>query len=837
MSNLGNYPSNYLIYNEEVTKNLNVVVQIEGVPQLITFVPIFKRIRYGDPDIHYGDAGLVYGGLVQYKSSAFMSILSLDSNLIISQTVEPEQGKGSVSTLTLVLIDKDSFVTNLVTPGNVVDELMGNKLVTIKIGYQQTSYPEDYFTAFRGYVSSIQYTPGKYYLQLSDATSKQRAQVFYSGTTEVTSDVAPTDTTINTVSTVDFFQPILGPNGQYDPAITPYIIVNSEVIQYPNDNTGLGSTSFNFLTRGARGTIAATAAIGDAVAASIQIQDNGIDMALKIMLSGWNGPWLTGQPVLSIQNTMSVGNLPNGMLFPVGVDVSDQYGLTVGDYITVSGSTAGNDGTYVIQTIEDLNDGTNNFIRTTTPFPNPEFPATTVQLAFRSQYDTYPVLCGLMMKPTEVDVAQFQQIKNFFFYQAEYTYQFYITDREDGKSFIEDEIIFPFGCYAITRYGRLSITVTKPPIANEKLPVLDQTSVLQPNNISVERSVNNRKYFNEIQYRFDVLDDGSTFTNVQAIIDTESLSNVDISSVLPIESKGLRSSLNAQKVINRQGTFLINRYKTGAILIKMKTNWRVGSIIETGDTVLITDQGGLQIANMTTGVRDLGQQLFEVIGRSYDIKNGSVDLQLLGNLNYLVSDRFCTISPSSMIQPGSTTTRIQINDSFGGLYPQEEYKKYSNLNGAGLRIHTRDYTTFNETTNLVGFDSVNKNIMIISPALSVAPPAGYIVDIIEYPNTVHKFDQAILKLLYDFVDPSVAVVSGISATQFTVSSGDALLFQLKLTVLVHNIDYSVLSTEVLVTDISGTTITVSPGFGFTPDNTMTVELIGFPDGGGPYRIL
>lgn len=904
---MADYSPNYLAYNGQVTKKLNVVMAIDGITTLFTLQSPLKQPVYGDPTITYGEAGLYYGEGVPYPSSQFLNCISLESNLTVGQTIEPEQGRGNVATMTIVMVDINQQITKLVSPGILVDEPLGNRLVTIKLGYQETSYPNDYVRIFVGYITSTKYAGGKWFLQLSDSTAKQRAQIFYSGTTSLISDVTAGATLIPVVQTQDFFQSIPGPDGAYDSSLLTYIQIDDEVMKYNpvsgivsapfftfvvsganatagatysnngfvftvintivagsvlfcsgtgsplstgtlTKTSGTGDATISFsasaasgtgaftVTRGQRGTAAAAHTNTTNVINTFQLQGNGIDLALKMMLSGWDGPFVTGITCLAIQDTLGAGLVTNSLLFDASIDVIDKFGLVIGDWLTISGSSFGNNGSYKIGAFGSLNGGTNNQILIATSFPADESPATNVLIAFRSQYDTLPINMGLKMSPMDVDVPTWVSIKNLFFSQTIYSLQFYITDRTDGKSFIEKEIMLPFGCYTINKFGRLSMTASKPPIAGATLSILDKTTVLDPANISIERATNGRSYFNEIQYRYDVLDDNSTFTNVNTL-DAGSTSLIQITSVLPIESLGMRTSLNAAQLIQNRGIYLLNRYKNAAVEINLVCNWKAGSIIETGDIVLLNDNGDLQIPNFVTGVRNLGSQLFEVIDRKYDIKAGRVSLTLLGNIAYQSSDRFGSIAPSSNVGTGSTTTRVLIQDSYGALYPGNEQQKWIPIIGTKVVIHSPNYTTYNQTSTLIGFDPTNPYIMILSPALSLAPSAGYIVEVNTYPNNTDATDSALDKLLWSYIDPTVSVVTGVSGTQFTVSSGDAAKFVVNQPVIVHNATYSVLSLECLVQSIVGTTITLASNLGFTPNNTYKVELIGFIDGGGPYRIL
>ena len=164
------YPDNYLLTNAESSKNLVVVVQIDGVPDLITSGPLFTTIRYGDPGINYGDPGIIYGGLRRVEN--VKPYLSLNGSLTISQKIEPEQGKGAITMLTLPFIDKDGYFSKLISPGVVVDEPLGNKFIRVYLGYQNNSFPEDYFCVLRGYMTATTYQPSKVMIQMSDPNVK-----------------------------------------------------------------------------------------------------------------------------------------------------------------------------------------------------------------------------------------------------------------------------------------------------------------------------------------------------------------------------------------------------------------------------------------------------------------------------------------------------------------------------------------------------------------------------------------------------------------------------------------------------------------------------------------
>lgn len=827
------YPSQYVALNTSQTKNLGLAIEIEGVPDVLTNTFLFTAVKYGDPGIVYGLPDLVYGAL--RNISNVKPLISLEQTITLQQKIEPEQGRGAISTISISFVDANGYMTNLVTPGMVVDELLGNKLCLFRIGYTNSSYPSDWFTVFRGYVTSITSGPGVVTLQFSDANVKKRQSIGFVNTSTLTGTINSVVTTFSVVNADSYFHHILDVNGAFDTAIKTYAQIEDEVMEY--GSTGISGNTFT-VTRGSRNTAAVAHNAGESALNTAQLTDNCINLALKIMLSGWNGPCIEDIGAQTLGNTLDVLN-PITNVILLNQDAMVDLGLTPGDQVTVTGSTMGNDGSYIIQTIEDNDFGTGRMLIIDTNL-TPESPATGVELSFRSKYDTLPIGLGLRMTMKEVDVETHETIRDLFFSTDQFRIQLYLQEvTQNAKSLIEYQCLLPYGIYSITRFGRVSCGVTKPPLASDKLIYLNETNILNPEQISIQRAINTRRFFNIIQYQYDQQDDGSYKTTI-AIIDSESLTTTNIQQALPIQADGVKSLLGGDIALQARGKFLLNRYKKGAFEINLKTNWEAGSLIEVTDPVVLQDNGTLKISNFSTGERDLGVQLFEVIQRTIDLRNGNVALTLLSNLGASVTDRFATISPSSDVVAGSTTTEIKIEDSYGALYPGNEKRKWQGLEGQLIRVHSQDYS-FDEVVGFLGFNPTDDYKMVVDPPLSTPPLPGYIVDIDNYPTSTDASEAAIYKLLFCHLDPTLTVVTGTSDTVFDVSLGDAAVLNVGAPILIHNSSYSIFSPEVTVTDVTGTTVTVGSSLGFTPAVGQKIELVGFkdfgPNSGGPYRLL
>jgi hypothetical protein len=820
-----NYPSNFTALNSSQSKNLNIVLAIDGLAVTFSLQQTYKRVAYGDPGITYGLPGLVYGGL--YIDQSSYPYISSESSLSIQQRLEPEQGRASISQLSIVLIDKDGYVSKLVSPGGgVLTEILGQS-VKIYVGYQNSGYPGDYYVAYQGIITTVTTQAGRITLGFGDANQKRRQAAFKLAKASLQTAITGSPTTIYT-DTTNFYQ--IGNTGidPLDLNVKCYLKIDNEVIQYGRIPFSGQVTN---LTRGSRGTVSADHAAGVDILNTIQIEGHPLTIALKIMLSGWNGPYLSGQTFQAL-GTNGTSSLANAILIDSTKDAVLDYGLSVGDFVTVTRP----DSTFTTYTITAIESGQglqNRVLRTDLPTAYVAA-ATGYTLAFRSQFDTLPVLAGLKMSPQDIDVAAHISIRDTYLIDASYYMQVYIQSQQTGKEFIEQQLFLPIGCYSLTRFGKLSVNITKTPIASSTLVFLTPDNIIDAEQITQTRSMNNRKFFNQIQYNYDQ-DDSGKYTSVYRALDTDSLNQIGILNLLPISSNGLKSSFGASALISSVSTKLLNRYRRAASEIKLKVNFGTGAQIEVGDVVALKDNGNLKITNFANGSRNIGITLYEVIDKTTDIKSGLVTLGLISGEFGSAADRFGTISPSSVVTTGSSTTSVRVLASYGASLEQSKWQDYI---GQPVVVRDPDWTTVTQVT-LTGIDTATTPIALtVSPALASPPAAGYIVDIPTYPDTTIAAQNAAYKAIHAFMDPSVACLAGGSTQSFKVSLTDITKFVVGAVLLIRDTTWSAISPEVSVVAVNATTgtVTVSASLGFSPGSGYYAEIVGFKDGGAGYRV-
>lgn len=826
----------YETLNASGNKPLVFVLKIEGLDYIISTGIVGTKLRYGYPGIEYGDPGLTYGCIVPwggltaagtYDPNKQKPYLNLDkSGMVISQKIEQWEGKSSVSTLSFVLTDVNQEMLALSSPGVELSDILLKKC-ELWVGFEESSYPEDYIRVYRGFVSSFRHEPGLITLGTSDPNLLRRQKLWEESKTYLTGAINNSVTTIPVSSTTGFYKLINAPgSASPEPGHQIGIKIDDEIMTYTVDP---GTNQFTGVTRGALGTLANPHNADANVTPVFYMEGNPLRLACKLMLSGWGGvPFVSGVEAQSFRYTGDPVALYLDGAVNVGVDLVATYGLAIGDVVTTTGATNGanNVTEAVILEFRSLNGIENSVVILDAPLVTEL--TTSAVMAFRSQFDVYPIECGVKMTPDDVDTQRHIDTANQFLIDEVAYFKFTIIEEEDSaKDFIEKELYAPAGAFSLTRGGRLSVVVTAPPLPQSTVLTIDDQNVLNADKAITERAVNTRKFYNVIAFSYDHdAIDGEFFT-VEKFIDSNSLVQIPFKEYIDIESRGMRTDENAQALTDRMTRRTFERYGRAAETIQFKSTWGVGALLEAGDIVLVDDQGDLLFPDLATGTRGIPLQLWEVLEKSLDLKTGQASVTLINGTGAEVFDRYGTISPSSVIESGISTTQFRLErDSFGALFPDREYKKWEDYVGLNIAVLSWDYTTYEETT-LLSIDPIDQYKITVAPPLSFTPSAGMIMNLAEYSTSPDKNEQGLVKLAHAYLSPVVAVVSGASTTQFDVGGGDVSKFWVGGLVRVHDADYTLESDEVEVTNISGTTITVSPAMAFTPSASQLVTGIGF----------
>lgn len=820
------------LLSQKVNIQQQIALQIDGIDLIFGSAPIFKFWRIGDDGVEIGQDNLVIGGVIEEENSRAYISLNGTTNNIQQQLEVTEGGSGSIQKFNVQLVDKDQEVTRTLTPGQVVEDPLGRD-ATIYISFAGGSFPEDYIRLFQGTIDQLESGPGFWKVEVAHPQQLTRVDLFEKIQTETTSAISAGAATIPLATTTN----LLLPDGDN---LRTAVRIDDEIIEY----TGISGTDLTGCIRGVEGTTAASHDSEASADSFYILEGQPLDLALKVMLSQANSTY-ADRDVSKFVRIDTGETLDDAVIF-TNDNLQEELGLVEGDLVTITGATNGaNNVSSAVIT---------GFVPTTAGLAVVlggeglvEETDTSAVASFGSQFNTLPVTlggssAGCDMKPSQVDVAQHLRLENLFSSQQP-DLKIYIKDTVKAGDLIIKELYKPAGYFQVPRKGRYSTNLSIPPLALEDLNEFDSDAVKNPDGIKQKRTVN-KYFFNNVTYRFDEdpLEDGK-FNAGEVVYSQRSVNRINSQTKsLTISSKGLRDSPATRNFIATQTRRFSDRYNFAAPTIKVGTKYKDGFDVEIADTVLFGDSN-LQLPNEKTADRNTEPQLYEVIDKSLNLKNGNVSFTLLA-AGFGLDGRYGVVSPNSFIDAGSTTTRIFLKNSFGTGEFAFERPKWDNLIGEEILIRNDDWT-FQEVVTLREFDGGSLNGIIVDPALSVAPSEDYIVDLPYYPDSADSSLRAKMKNIHCFHDPQVEVTAAVSDTVFEVGVGDISKFFVGGFVQAHNADFTDNSrpdtvtddAEILVVDTILNRITVDRTLSYTPAPGDFIELIGFADQGLPYRLI
>jgi hypothetical protein len=830
--------------NRVSNKNPVVVLEIEGLPFVIGSNQIFESINYDDPNTFYDDPLLTYDGLRPINPDKQKSLIDrAKSFATISQKLEQWDGKASVETFNIRLVDENGIMTRVCTPGYYIEDIM-NRKVTIRYGFQEIAYPEDYMVLFRGYVNNVRLGPGWIDFIFTDPSAKRKQVLFNASTVTLSSAITDSDTTLTISSTQNLYQTILNAKGVNDSSVTIGLVLDGkEIVTY--ENADILSSTQVVVNRAQLGSLPSAHDAGIEIKMFIRFDDNPVNIALKSMLSGFNGSWLQDVSLRSINNDDAGNIISDTITFGPKVNLSQDYGLVIGDFITLSGSSIpANNATFTIA--EFVNDRTVKVVETgilnTEPPPISGY-LTTVS-AFRSKYDVYPTTAGLSLTPQDVFVSAHEDLRDTY---IQFNYDMRIVGSEDsGKTWIETHLFKPIGGYSLTQGSMISMGLSKPPLTNDLSKVLDPTNVVKASECVVERGINTRFFYNEVlfQYAWNPLTE--KYGRSLRIIDADAQKRMRQVSVLKIEARGFPDTVQSQTLLKARANRVLQRHRFATETVDLVTNFGTGNLVDAGDVMVLSDSEVpvLQISNTEQASRGIGARIMEVQERTINLSQGNSKMRLLSNNGFSLTDRYGVISPSSKVtlDAANSNALFKIKDSFGSKYPGAEYKKWQNYAGSRIIIHDNNWTRSSISTFSV--DPVDPYFIHLDTALSFVPQEDDVMELAPYDDSSSSIDAAV-KAEFCWLDSTATIFSGSSSNVFVLDSGFSSRYQAGMICYVQSPDGSRYSPDLKILSVVGDIVTVGPiisggsvaDLGFVPQNGDMLQLASFKDGGAGYRFI
>jgi len=711
-----------------------IVMEIDGLPYRFGSATLVTLIRIGDAGLfinnYLGDPWVI-GGYRKLENQFDYISFDRGGAAKITQSLKADRGKGtSVQRLQIALIDKNDEVSEIISPGIVLNEILGRN-VKIYQGFENTSFPEDYITIFRGLIEGVDSKPGLISFNLSNVEEKKRQGVFRSRKTQLASAItqASSPTTVTVDDASEFLNAITGPDGTEDSALTFYFKINDEVFSY----TGTTGTTFTGVQRAQLGTVAQDHDVEDNVESIVRIEENGINLALKLMLSGTNGFYVENISVTNFEYINPLASVDNAVLVK-NIDLKEVYGVAEGDFVTITGSAIGGNNVSAseILEIQIVEEGTYLILDDTLT----QEIDSAAEMSIRSAFDTFPE--GLGMLPSEVDVEEHVRIFNLFL--SGFNFDFRITDMSDAKKFLDEQVYLPMSAFSVPRKGRASLGYTIGPIPGSNIVTLDRSNITNADRLQLSRSLGTN-FTNTVRYEYDQNVVNDNFDTVKEYEDSQSKIDIPVGDKsLEISAEGMRTSTSADTLSNAAANRRLKRYGRGAEYLKgVEVQYGTGFNLEIGDVILF-DTAALQVTDTETGSRSGSLKFMEIQNKILDNKSGKVILDLTRTA-FEVGERYGLISPSSKVKQVTNGQQFVIEKSFFTNLLNEG-RKWQDLVGASVIVRNEDSTAISTVGTI---SAVVGDEIFLESAISPVPVAGRILELATYDN-----QPDLVKLLYAF---------------------------------------------------------------------------------------
>lgn len=803
---------------EKDTHENSLILEIDGYTTIYSSCNLLKEFIYGDV-VDYGDGEIFYGEPISDPNG--QDLISVkESKKTITQQLEQDRGSAQgVTSIDIVMVDKNQMLTEAFSPGGVVLDPLGVH-ARVYLSINNSAHPQNTILLLSGIIQTVEFGCADCRIVVGSPEQKKKANLYEVITSDLDGAIDSSVTTITVNETTGIVED--------QDIVSTYIQIEEEIIKVGS----ISGNSFIGCTRGRFDTIAVAHDDEVEVETRYRFIENPIDLALKLMLSG-SGTFLEDIPAIEF-----IGVYGNNDLITSEKSFVLKYGLVVGDLISASGSPNGanNFTERTIVSIQEVTEGTK--IEVSGAALVLEFPASSL-LSFKSKYDTLPQ--GMELNSRQVDVEQHEFLDGLLAGDFP-TYDFFLKDDMNGKDFLHKEVYFPVGLYSIPRKGKASVNITLPPLAVNKVYQLNDCTVKNAEKIRIKRSIN-KYFYNSIIWKFDPDQVDDKFRAGDVSISGFSKEKIKLTNrPLRIESQGLRDNSTVRNYIVTQTNRFLDRYQFAAESLKCSVMFSTGFPIEVGDATIFGEN--LKVTDINTGTKDFTPRLMEVVQKSFNIETCNIDLTLVDTKVGLKA-RFGVIAPSSPINSSSTTTRIFIDESqtLGDVIGiSRERDKWPDYIGSKINVHSQDWSDEEEVT-LTGFDPSSDNGLLFTPPLTFTPGPLHVVDAPTYPDDVNPKEQYIWKAMHVFTNATIGVTSGDSDTVFDIAGGDLDKIFLGSPIEVHTDNYSDTSSfdpsagDAIIIDIVGTKITVDRSLTFTPSNGDKMQLNSYPDKGYPYRYI
>ena len=744
----------------------------------------------------------------------------------ISQQLQLEKG-GSSSTATyrFRLVDKNSIFTKLFSYVTANQEILERE-ARVYFGFEGGLFPSDFSPFINGTVGNIDFGPGWCEIAVNHPDKIKKQEVFLPASAVLVTAIDNSTTSLTLDTTEGFLEPALD--------FRTFVRIEDEIIEY----TGLTETSLTGVSRAAFDTVASSHDAESEIETFYEISGNTFEIALRIMLSesGETNP----VTVKSINND-GVNDIQNAIYFD-DFDIRETIGASIGDIISVT-STSNPLNSFIERKITGYGTSEDRSYYVIDGSDLTQEISPDAVAVFKSQYDVWPSGCGLKMH--QVDLQQFESTEALFGPRL-LPFNFYLKSEFNADTFINEKLYLPSTFYHLPRKGKNSIGVFNPPLTDLDTVRVNESVVTKSNapKLVVKRAVG-KNFFNYIQYKFneDTIEDKTlaSFINFSA----ESTQRIPAKNKgIKVETGGLRRTVSNLASLSTNSSRILERYQFGAEEIKVEVVYKEGLKIEIGDPVIFGSDF-LQISDSSRGDRNFQPRIMQVTNRSINFSTGQVRLTLL-DTSYSIYARYGIISPASKVigVSGRNIETVPFCDSV----TDSEFDTWEPFKNTRVLIRLPDYS-YSEEIEIQDVAADGTLFFKSAPNLPSFPVdndlegdlnrlytlSDLIIEPAPYPDNANSSDQAQWKDVYAFFNPRLVITNVIDESNFEVNSTDLSAIIERSFIVAHSPDFTDLSQEVTVSAINSNTITTGTPLSYLPSVGDEIDLVGFIDGGYPYR--
>lgn len=800
---------------DQINIRPQLVLDIKGLQFKFSTADVLRMPRL-DEGYLLDDGLFLDTPIVDPDSRAYIS-LNGTSRQVTSQLIPEKGGAGSISSFRVSLLNKDNELTEYFKTGGALADILGTD-ARIYLSFQGAEFSKDYILLFDGFVDDFETEHNLYNVSVSIPTERVRQSIFNLISAKLDGAIDNSQTTIDVDSTTGY----IIPTTEQEEYIKSYIQIGDELIKLSDSYT---STQFQNVVRGQLNTAANAHDDESEIVSFIRLTGNPIELTLRLLLSNPKDEYyIDGDSADRFVKQNDSTNIANAIFLKF--DIQQEYNTLVGDLISVSGATeaANNFTDKVISSIVQTDEGSYIVINGVTLVQET---GTSAIIQVKSKYNVLPTGAGVGMKPNYVDLEGILSL-NTTLGASLPNIDIYVKEEIKVKEWIELELFKPIGLFGLTRKGRYSIYAALPPLNSGETVILNETNIMNLTKIKIKRSIN-KNHYNAIVYKFEQDSLQDDFKAGLIIVSQDSLNRIPVGNKqLTIEAAGLRDDVATRTAVNRQAQRLLDKYQYAPqYIIGLEIDFRAGYTLEIGDSVIFGGDN-VQLPNTETNTITFSETLMEISNKTIDIKSATIKIDLI-NSAFGLQARFGVISPSSYTLSSPAANELIIKRSFATNEFQLETLKWQEFIGRKVRIRDVEFTK----SQILTIDSIAtdlENKLIFDENISIVVNEDDILDLPDYSDAENYH-----KASYVYMNPelNVDVVTSLSIIEAVPTN----LF-IGATIYIHDSDYTNLSQDVTIADITGNVITLNEDLSYLPSVNDKIELIGFVDDNGlPYRYV